>query len=243
MALSHVTRVFMKIRTWVNVLLLVAALYGCSASTNALLQSAQYAFQRDSTVSRVQLNPNFRYLRVTVGNRTVLLVLGYEESHLQGAIQVWYSAQREVLRIQNGRVIGAVGLTTEWHNVVLPELPRWSELARIAGDKRWVRTRDVLPGYHFGVRDALALHVSPPPFKSALQNLDPKTLTWFEERIEPNEMGGPGAKEHVLPPARYAVAFRDSADTVVYGEQCLASDLCFTWQRWPAVAQQRKETQ
>jgi hypothetical protein len=25
----------------------------------------------------------------------------------------------------------------------------------------------------------------------------------------------------------------DGTETVVYGEQCLAADLCFTWQLWP----------
>jgi hypothetical protein len=62
----------------------------------------------------------------------------------------------------------------------------------------------------------------PPPQRSELNGIEPQNLAWFEERAEE------------LPPARYAVEFRGSAATVVYGEQCLAPKLCFTWQRWSA---------
>jgi len=32
----------------------------------------------------------------------------------------------------------------------------------------------------------------------------------------------------------------DGAEAVVYGEQCLAPELCFTWQRWPVQAGRQK---
>jgi hypothetical protein len=101
-----------------------------------------------------------------------------------------------------------------------------------------------MPGYRFGVKDALSLRVVPEPKRSALQGLDPQRLTWFEERVE----SAPVARlsgifvsgvvaDAALPPARYAVDFRDGQEIAVYGEQCLAAELCFTWQRWPAQAQ------
>jgi len=37
------------------------------------------------------------------------------------------------------------------------------------------------------------------------------------------------AGDRLLPPARYAVDIRGGGETVVYGEQCLAPNLCFTW--------------
>ena len=167
------------------------------------------------------------------------------DPHPQGAIQVWYSAEREVLRFQNGRLVGATGLTTEWRTVSLPELPAWQALARAEAPVRWVRTRDVMPGYRYGVRDALALRVTPAPSRSALQGLDPQALTWFEERFE----SAPGP-DLTLPPARYAVQIQkphhpgaqgappllgeEGTGVVVYGEQCVAPQTCFTWQRWPA---------
>ncbi len=228
-----------KIRARAAVLSLVAALVACSSGTNAIVQTLQDAVGRDRNVATARLNPNFRYLRVTVDGRVALLALGNEDGHPQGPIEVWFSAQREVLRFQNGRLVGAVGLTTEWRSVSLPELPSWSAVARAAQPVRWTRLRDVMPGYSFGVRDTLVLRVTSPPKKSQLQGLDAQSLTWFEEQIDPERLAGylatPGgslATDNALPPARYAVDFRDAKETVVYGEQCLAPKLCFTWQRW-----------
>jgi len=185
--------------------------------------------RRDKGVDDAKLNPNLRYLRVTIGGRVVLLALGYLDQHPQGTIEVWYSAEREVVRLQNGRLVGATGATTEWRNVVLPDLPDWSKLASGATPFRWSRTRDVMPGYVYGVRDPLTLSIIPPPEKSALQGLDPKGLTWFEERFAENAL-----PNTALPAARYAVMLSGGEGIVVYGEQCLASQTCFTWQRWPA---------
>ena len=227
------------------VLLSVLALCGCAAGTDAIVQTVRTAAGGDAGADRARLNPNFRYLRVTIEGRVALLALGDVDEHPQGPIEVWYSAEREVLRFQNGRLVGATGLTTEWRNVLLPELPAWSALARSEAPVHWVRTRDVMPGYRYGVRDALALRVSPQPGRSALRDVDPQRLTWFEERIEPAAL-----PDAALPPARYAVQFakpdhpgaqgappllgEEGKGVVVYGEQCLAPKVCFTWQRWPA---------
>ena len=224
--------------------MLVAALSACSAGSNAILQTLPYAYGRNPSVDSARLNPNFRYLRVTIGGRVVLLEQGNVDSDPQGPIEVWYSAEREVLRLQNGRVVGAVGLTTEWRDVSLPELPSWSVAVRADQVFRWTRTRDVMPGYRFGVKDALLLRVVPEPKRSALKDLDPQRLTWFEETAEsgpvaglPAVFGNSSTVDIPLPPARYAVDLQGGRETVVYGEQCLAPELCFTWQRWPAPAQ------
>lgn len=234
---------YVTIRALAAVLSLVAALSGCSTAGNAILQTLPYAYGRSPGVDNARLNPNFRYLRLTIGGRVVLLALGDVDSHPRGPIEVWYSAEREVLRLQNGRLAGAVGLTTEWRNVALPELPPWSVAARADRAFRWTRTRDVMPGYRFGVNDVLSLRVVEAPQRSALQGLDAQRLTWFEERIESGRVAGLSAvfgdgtgAEAVLPPARYAVDLQGGQETVVYGEQCLAPELCFTWQRWPVQA-------
>ena len=238
----------MSIRARAAVLSLVAALSACSAGSNAILQTLPYAYGRNPGVDSARLNPNFRYLRVTIGGRVVLLALGNVDSHPQGPIEVWYSAEREVLRLQHGRLVGAVGLTTEWRDVLLPELPSWSAIARDDKVFRWTRTRDVMPGYRYGVKDALALRVVPESRRGALEVLDPQRVTWFEEKVESapvawlaDVFGGRVVTDAALPPARYAVDFRDGQETVVYGEQCLAPELCFTWQRWPVQAQSLAE--
>ncbi len=220
---------------------------------DAMVQTVQHAVQGvmpgDASIDYARLNPNFRYLRVTVGGRIAFLAGGDIDSDPRGPVEVWYSAQREVLRFQNGRLMGVVGLTTEWRNVSLLEAPSWSAVARSQQPVQWVRVRDVMPGYRYGVRDELLLRVIFPPQKSALQRLDPQSLTWFEERLHPEPrtgyvaklLGGP-ADEKPLPPARYAVDLRGGKETVVYGEQCIAPDFCFTWQRWSAADQKKPVT-
>jgi hypothetical protein len=218
---------------------MLVALSSCSPASNSMLQTLRHVASSGDSSANARPNPNYRYLRVTIAGRVVLLALGNEDMDPLGPVEVWYSAEREVLRLQNGRLVGAVGLTAEWRNVVLSEMPSWSALAR--GDQafRWTRVRDVMPGYRFGLRDALSLRVMPQPRKSELQAMDPRRLTWFEEQADAEHVAGssrggsPGSGE-MLPPARYAVEFRDGKEIVVYAEQCLAPDLCFTWQRWPA---------
>ena len=234
------------LRARAAILSLLVALSSCSPASNSMLQTLQQAVWRGDSSASARLNPNFRYLRVTIAGRVVLLALGNEDIDLRGPVEVWYSAEREVLRLQNGRLVGAVGLTAEWRNVVLPELPPWSALARGDQAYRWTRVRDVMPGYRFGLRDALSLRVIPQPGRSELQGMDPQRLTWFEEQVDAEQVagssrGGSLASSGILPPARYAMDVRGGKEIVVYAEQCLAPDLCFTWQRWPVQPQSTTE--
>jgi len=206
---------------------------------SALVQTARNAWKSDGGVDSAQLNPRFRYLRVTIAGRVVFLALGYVDKDPQGPIEVWYSAEREVIRLQNGRVVGAIGLATEWRNVLLHDMPSWPVVARAQESVKWTRIRDVMPDYRFGVKDALALSRIPLPRQSALQGIDPRSLTWFEERVQPasraantETLFNSYSAEKLLPPARYAVDIQEERYVVVYGEQCLAPELCFTWQRW-----------
>ena len=232
----------MRIPGQIALLVLLASLSGCSGVQDAVVSTVRSALKRDGGAAGAALNPNYRYLRVIIDGRVVLMVLGEVDAAPGGAIEVWYSAQREVLRLQRGRVVGAVGAAVEWRGVRLPELPSWAELAKAEGPFRWTRARDVMPGYRFGLADALALRAIPAPRKSELQGVDPQGLTWFEEQLEPRQgaggmpaPSGAGGVSGAFPPARYAVDIRGVGE-VVYGEQCLAPEFCFTWQRWPVAA-------
>jgi hypothetical protein len=148
-------------------------------------------------------------------------------------VDIWYSAGREVLRFRNGRLVAAVGLATEWRGIVVQGLPGWAEIANAAQPVRWSRIRDVMPGYRYGVHDELVLRRIPPPRGSKLKGIDPHSLSWFEERLDTQNTGADSPVHEELPPARYALDTRNAGGTVVYGEQCLSAELCFTWQRWP----------
>ncbi len=201
----------MKFRTLAALGMAIGALTACSSDTNAVWQTMRDVApgKRDSVPA--SLNPNFRYLRITVDGRSGLVALGNEDGDEKKLVEVWYGGQREVLRLQAGRVAGVTGLPTEWRRVELPEIPPWSAVARSKDPVRWTRTRDVMPGYRYGVREEIVLRTIPVPRKSELVEVDPQQLAWFEERVE----RATGA-DKLLPPARYAVDLRDGKELVVF---------------------------
>lgn len=204
-------------------------LAGCTAFLQSPLVVGVAALWPQAEPDQPLLNPSFHYLRLTVEGRPVYLASISGDD--QGKSSVWYSAGREVIRMRDGRIAGAVGMKDEWRQVVLPQLPDWAELAERAVPLRWTRIRDVMPGYRFGVRDELVLQRIAPPSVSELKGIEPQSLVWFEERFEDV------ATREVLPPARYAVQRTGQSARVVYGEQCLSRELCFTWQHWPVAGQ------
>jgi len=179
------------------------------------------ATRGNQQVDATQLNPRYRYLRVSVHGRSTLLVLGYVDPDRHGPVEVWYSGSGEVLRLQNGRLVGAAGLTVDWSNVHFSAYPHWSD---IASPLTLTRSRDVMPGYAYGVTDTLQLRPIAPPARTDLADLRSNALQWYEEDARG------------LRPARYAVMREAGETVVVYGEQCLSNNFCLSWQRWPAHA-------
>jgi hypothetical protein len=209
----------------------------------AAVQSIPNVFKRGPDVSTVRLDPNFLFLRTTLGARVGFAWLGNTERNARGPVEVFYSGAGEVVRLQNGRIVSAIGFPTEWRKVEWPQLPSWSAVANTSAPVSLVRVRDLMPGYRTGMKDELTLRVIEAPTKSALRVLEPGKLIWFEERFPSTTLAsGLGlvrgvAADDALPPARYAVQIEGEKETVVYSEQCLAKDFCFTWQRWSAAMQ------
>ena len=198
---------------------------GCAEQTTAVLQTVRQGISRDNSAAAdaFKLDPRYRYLRVTHQGGVAILILGGIDKDPRGTIQTWYAADAAVLKLQNGRLVGNAGLLPEWRAVTVPELPAWSQIAADGKPVQWQRIRDVMPGYHYGIRDQLILSVIPTPRTTGLVRMDPAKLIWFEERTQ-------ASTDERLPPARYAV----QGDTLVYGEQCVSVRNCIKWQRWPA---------
>lgn len=199
----------------------------------------QLLLKRGTSVDDAVLPAEYEFLRVTIRDNTAILGLARVDPHPEGQIAHWSNALGEVLQIQEGRIVAAIGLPTEWRGVMLPKLPTWPDIAALNAPYRWTRVRDVMPGYRFNIRDELAVRAIAPPQKSGLRAVDPQTLTWFEEQFDRStvaQLGTALSPGTSLPPARYAV--RMSTQTVLYSEQCLAPDLCLVWQRWSAELQQ-----
>ena len=215
---------------------------GCATESEAIFRSFGAAVFSDSSIEKTPLNPNYRYLRVTSnGGRLALLALGYVDSTPDGPVEVWYSGERETLRLQNGRVISASGMPTEWRGVVLSSVPAWSDIGERTAPRSWTRIRDVMPGYRMNVRDSLTLQPIHPPRDTELKDIDASRLRWFEERVDAGSgsalawLGGGFLPKNALPPARYGVSFESGRVSVIYAEQCLDWDFCFAWQSWPAT--------
>ncbi len=203
---------------------LLMLLFGmfCSAAwaeESPLLQAWQSVTGAESPVVLV---PNAQYLRVNVAGNEAYLVAD-PVSEIDGRpLETWYSADRVILRLQDGRVAALIGTMAEWRQVSQLAAPDWRAAARAEAPLHWVRVRDVLPDYRYGVRDALTLRRIDAPDDSQLRALSAQTLTWFEETTEDGS----------LPPARYAVNLAGERAVVMYGEQCLTPAYCLTWQRW-----------
>lgn len=209
---------------------------GCSTRIDAMVQTVKAISPDDNVdlVANAKLVPSFRYLRVMRDDVAALLTLGYVDPHPQGEIEVWYSAKKEVLRIQNGRLVGLTGADIEWRHVEISGRSAWP--SRSEPPVTYTRTIDVMPGYRFGIVDQVTVHAIDAPPKSNLVSLPPGKLAWFEEG---DAMGR-------LPPARFALHMplqpatpnsggNTSLPVVIYGEQCLTREACFSWQQWPPV--------
>jgi len=205
----------------------VTLLSACSSLDHPFAQTA-LAFLGKSPLNEGQLNPTYRHLKVSLSGRNAFVTLGDIDKHPDGPIEVYYGGGGLVLRLQHGRLYGINGLSTEWRNVLIKDAPSWAVAAQ-KQQAEWLRIRDVMPGYRYGMREKIRLIAVPAPRSSPLEGSLPGALAWFEERVTESDLGS--VRDH-LPPARYAVSFANNQETVVYGEQCLEPELCLSWQLW-----------
>jgi len=183
----------------------------------------------DDLTQTAPLNPAYRYLRVELaGAAPALLVLGYLDPHPDGAVEVWYSASKEVIKVQQGRIVGTAGLPVNWANVRFDApLPTWEQV-RVASQTT-LRVRDQMPGYRYNLQNRLTLqaHVGLPAIElpATLPRLVAQQYQWYRE----SAVDGNGDE---LPVSWYGVDLRQG--TVMFSMQCLGPDLCLRMQRWPA---------
>jgi hypothetical protein len=197
-----------------------------------MLETARLLYNSSADTPEPSYNPSYRYLRTAVNGRVIYMVLGYVDKRADGSVEVWYSNKGEVVRLRDGRLVGTTGLATDWRDVRYTSLPAWPtggvDAPAPSSAQRFVRERDLMPGYRFGIRDDVVRTAIAPPRDSALVSVAPASLHWFEER----SASSPAAAS--VPPARFAISISESSGTprVVYSEQCISSDLCMSFERW-----------
>lgn len=222
---------------WWLAWMVTAALGGCAAgpgSTYGTYSDVLVGALRSSDevdLPPARFNPGYKYLRVQAqGQPAAYLVLGYVDAHPQGDIEVWYSANREVLKTQNGRIVGTAGLETDWRAVRFTTAPPpWTGPLTPGGE--YQRLRDQMPGYRYTITDWLKLAAwrGPPPaigLPALVQADQVRGWSWFSETT----LSSTG---EMLPPAWFAWGMHRGLATVVYSEQCLALRYCLKLLRWP----------
>jgi len=105
-------------RFYILPVLILGGLFGCTGRQGAIYESLKVGLlSQQSTVDNATLNPQFRYLRAELAGRPALLVLGYIDENPQGKVESWYTANQELIQIQNGRLASTAGLDFNWANV------------------------------------------------------------------------------------------------------------------------------
>jgi hypothetical protein len=215
-----------RIRFLVSAMICIAS-SGCSLGGSAIIDTFKSVVPLPGDQQVAELDSRFQYLRVDAGGRVGYLALGATEPSDGTPTEVWYSANREVIKLSSGHIAAAIGTTEEWRKASLPRFQSWQSIANSNGF-RWTRYRDVMPGYRYGIVDTLFIRAIPRPPKSNWEGGGAERLMWFEESQE-------ASSAEPLPIVRYAVQIQGGFERVEYGEACLSPTLCFSWQRWNAA--------
>jgi hypothetical protein len=219
--------IFTMFRLWP--LLLSVFCVGCASGAGAVYDAMRASLSTGTDLNSTPApRPDMQYLQVMRGGQASRLALGYLEPEVQssdGPVQVWFSANGNLLKLQNGRVVGSAGLGTNWQAVRWSSLPAWDSVP--AQGITFERERDVMPGYRYGVRDLLELR----PIDALPSGLNlPQSpwridgVRWFVE----TELNGQ------LPPSYFAVDPSRADQPVVFSRQCLSVDLCLSMYPLPS---------
>ena len=230
----------MRLIFLVAALTAVLGLGSCAAGGSPIVQSIQALVSTGGTgVSQAAIpdapDLRFSYLRVQVaGHPPGLMVLGYVDPDPAGPIEVWYSANRETLRLQNGRVISTTGILQDWSAMHYAPVPlAWIDVT-VAGFS-YKRQHDAMPGYRYGIREQMKVQSWPtlPPVEvSATLPVDrAANYRWYRESLLPTLGQGSSPSQD----SWFAWGKHRGVNQIVYSRQCLAPDFCLTLQRWPLL--------
>ena len=196
----------------------------------------------NTAIEQVPLNPNYRYLKVDVNGLPALLVLGYQDEAYGQTTDVWYSAFKEVVQIQGGRLKGTQGLEVNWTEVQFDQAPSLTDLATLdrliarspKSSVRFQRSRSVMPSYRANIQETVELRLldgAPSHAPKAVKNAT-TPLRWIEERVVMETR----VENNFLAPLRAVYAVDPIQGQVVYANQCVTQSVCVSWLSWPFPA-------
>lgn len=165
-----------------------------------------------------QFLPGFEYLLMDLEDRQAVMVLGTRRTTATPSGEVvdeyWYSGNREMLHLRDGRIQTLLGATTEWRET-RGQPPQWASLQPGQPPTPWLRERDEMPHYRYGIQDRIDTQVmtEPPP-----DGGKHPALRWIQDDIQTTTREGQ--------PWAFQQRFALQNHRVVYSEQCISPALC-----------------
>jgi hypothetical protein len=195
---------------------------GCASNIEALRATTLSALLPNRQVSQALLVPEFAYLRIVVNGRLAFLARGAIDRRGTQPLEVFFSADRETLKLLDGRIVEYS--SSGRHIIVESETPPapWTVESR-----SFALFRESRPEYVVSTHIVSRRLIVEPPKPSNLIGIAPASLTWFEEITEQSGFGNARSI--------YAIRRGTNGAEVVYSEQCIAPDLCFTVQLWDST--------
>jgi hypothetical protein len=181
---------------------------------NPVADTARYVLK--GADSNAIYQQGFEYLQVQIDGRQAAMALGLRRSDGRSTHEYWYSGQREMMYLQNGRIQQVMGMTHEVRDQS-PHQPDWDVLLQSRSPYAWERTMDVQPGYRYGVKEFLVTKGFEPTSKQ--QDLLARPGIWFEELVTGKTDAGRTWS--------YRQVFALVNRQVVYSEQCVSPEVCF----------------
>ncbi len=188
---------------------LLSACQGFNASTDTLGVVFSSALNSNNTTYA----PGFEYIELELNGKKTALALGYRKVDGGDIEEHWYSGVGEMLTLRNGRLVEVLGMTSEVRQTSR-EIPKWDQLEANHSPLTWMRTRNLHPGYRYGVKEYVTSEVK------VTKQVDRQTnQTWVHENVQSERADG---REW-----RYQEKFLLENGRVVFSEQCLAPNICF----------------
>jgi hypothetical protein len=201
------------------------------------------------------LSPGIEYLKVKVNEHQYTMSLGYRTFPNPNAEQniifkgnetsrdqlvknaklyspdnevheFWYSGQREIIELVNGRIVSVDGIDMNWKQIN-STAPSW-DLIFTSAQISWIRNRDLMPANKLILKDKVLTRLIKVPPKQA-KELGGNSV-WYEDDIASKNLDGSNWN--------YKQLFAVTDGRVTYSEQCISQNFCLSLKYIGTIAHQ-----
>jgi len=202
-------------------LLSIYSLMACTHLWQAGWQTATLTQAQKIDLQKTPLDPNLRYLKLSINQNEVLMV----EAYRAGTESVWISEDLAIFKTRNGYLADLEGFRINWQAVRGPDL---NIVTQLTNPTAYTRIRNEMPGYRYQLRESVRVTPLPSaPHDFPLSSRASAQWRWYSEEVI-SQMGG--QLPNYRYPGLFAIDASQNPPQVVVGRQCLAIDYCLTWQ-------------